>query len=280
MEEIIFLGTGSASSVNFYNSCFALRKGNEYMLVDGGGGKEIFMQLAKAKISFKSIRHIFVTHNHIDHIIGVIWIIRKIAILMKDNKYDGIEEDDKVGYDEGVDINIYAAAETIDAIRILSKLTLAKTQSDFIDKRIILNIVKDRECIEILEEDFTFYDVKAKKEKQYGFKLTMKNGKILVCNGDEPCAEENFDLLQNADYLVHEAFCLDSEKEEKEPYKKAHVTAKDVCDIANRLNIKNLILFHISSEDALGRKEKYISENEDHYNGNLFIPNDLERIEL
>lgn len=38
MEKIIFLGTGSGSSLSFYNSCFALKKDNRYMLVDGGGG--------------------------------------------------------------------------------------------------------------------------------------------------------------------------------------------------------------------------------------------------
>ena len=33
MEKIIFLGTGAGSTLNFYNSCFAMKKVNEYFLV-------------------------------------------------------------------------------------------------------------------------------------------------------------------------------------------------------------------------------------------------------
>lgn len=79
MEKIILLGTGSASSIKFYNACFVLQKGKENMLIDGGGGINILEQLDKANIPIESIHNIFVTHNHIDHIIGIIWIIRKLA---------------------------------------------------------------------------------------------------------------------------------------------------------------------------------------------------------
>lgn len=71
MEKIIFLGTGAGSTLNFYNSCFAMKKVNEYFLVDGGGGINILDKLNKANIPIKSIKNIFVTHNHLDHITGV-----------------------------------------------------------------------------------------------------------------------------------------------------------------------------------------------------------------
>lgn len=267
MDKIIMLGTGAGIAIKFYNACFALQKDNEYMLIDGGGGINILEQLDKANIPIESIKNIFVTHNHIDHIIGIIWVIRKISIMMIFNNYD--EE-----------INIYASDVTIDAIRTISKLTLNSKQSAYLDNKIHLNVVKNREKLNILNESFTFYDVYATKEKQYGFRLETTNNRIVVCNGDETLNEKNYDLVKDADYLIHEAFCLDSQKDIKKPYEKGHGTAKDVCEIATKLNVKNLILYHISDEDVLNRKSKYMDENKKLFSGNLYVPNDLESIEI
>lgn len=267
MDKIIMLGTGAGSAIKFYNACFALQKGNEYMLIDGGGGINILEQLDKANIPMKSIKNIFVTHNHIDHIIGIIWVIRKLTIMMLFNNYDEV-------------INIYASDVTIDAIRTLCKLTLNSKQSAYLDNKIHLNVVKDREKINILDDTFTFYDVHATKEKQFGFRIDTSNNKIIVCNGDESLNINNFDLVKNADYLIHEAFCLDSQKEIKKPYEKGHGTAKDVCEIATKLNVKNLILYHISDEDTLNRKTRYIDENKNFFFRNLYVPNDLDIIDI
>lgn len=177
-------------------------------------------------------------------------------------------------------VNIYASDETINAIRTICSLTLSSSYLSFLDNKIILNVVSDREEVNILGNKFTFYDVKAKKEKQFGFRIDMDNNKVLVCNGDETLDKSNYDLVENADYLIHEAFCLEEEREEKKPYLKGHATSKDVCDIANSLNVKNLILYHIASEDVLNRKEKFISNNKKYFSGNLFVPNDLESIIL
>lgn len=267
MDKIIMLGTGSASSMNFYNACFALKKDDNYMLVDGGGGIRILEQLEKAHIPFNSIRNIFVTHNHIDHIIGVIWIIRKFGCEVLFNKYDG-------------ELNIYASDVTIDAIRTISKLTLNKKMSDFLDDKIHLITVHNREKINILGDEFTFFDTYASKELQYGFKVNATNNKVIVCSGDEPLNENNYDLVENADYLIHETFCLESEKDIKKPYEKGHGTAKDVCDVATKLNVKNLILYHIKDDDLLNRKKRYLKENKDYFDGNLFIPDDFDVIEV
>ena len=267
MEEIIMLGTGAGRSIKFYNACFALKCNEEYFLVDGGGGVNILAQLKKANIPVTSIKSMFVTHNHIDHIIGIIWIIRELAIKMRS---DGLEEE----YD------IYASDVTIDAIRTIAGLVLTSKLNSFIDDKIRLHVVGDREKLTILGQTVTFYDVNAKKEKQFGIRVDTNNGKKLVCNGDESLDKSNFDLVQNVDFLIHEAFCLESEKEQKKPHKKGHGTAKDICEIAEKLNVKNLILYHISSDDVEGRQESYLNENKSYFSGKLYIPNDLDRIQV
>lgn len=38
MQKIIMLGTGMGSTVNLFNTCFALKNDDEYFLIDTGGG--------------------------------------------------------------------------------------------------------------------------------------------------------------------------------------------------------------------------------------------------
>ena len=66
--KLTILGTGNAKVTRCYNTCFTLKEGNEYFMVDGGGGNTILKHLEDAGIDWKEIGTIFVTHKHIDHL--------------------------------------------------------------------------------------------------------------------------------------------------------------------------------------------------------------------
>ena len=53
MEKLIVLGTGNATVTKCYNTCFALKKENEYLLVDAGGGKSNIINFRKQKYKIK-----------------------------------------------------------------------------------------------------------------------------------------------------------------------------------------------------------------------------------
>ena len=50
--------------------------------------------------------------------------------------------------------------------------------------------------------------------------------------------------------------------------------------MAKKLCVKNLILYHIKDEDVAQRKTKYLEENKKYFDGNLYVPNDLDIIEI
>ena len=77
--KLTMLGTGNALVTECYNTCFAIENDKRYFLVDGGGGNTILRQLKHANIDWKNIKDIFVTHKHVDHMMGVIWMIRAIC---------------------------------------------------------------------------------------------------------------------------------------------------------------------------------------------------------
>ena len=79
MDKIIMLGTGNGGTIDLYNTCFAVQNENGNFLIDTGGSIEIIKRLNQADIDYKSIRHIFISHSHTDHILGIFWLFKKIS---------------------------------------------------------------------------------------------------------------------------------------------------------------------------------------------------------
>ena len=55
---------------------------------------------------------------------------------------------------------------------------------------------------------------------------------------------------------------------------------KDACELAEKLGVKNLLLYHTEDRNLTKRKVLYQEEGTEYYHGNLFIPDDLESIKL
>lgn len=265
--ELIMLGTGHAMVTKCYNTCFTIKNNDEYLMVDAGGGNGIFNQLEKAKIPYTGIHNMIVTHGHTDHVLGVIWIIRKIASLMSDKKYDR-------------EFNIYCHDELIKMITAFCKFTLPHKLLQFIGNGICLHEVADGEQINIMDMQLQFFDIASTKQKQFGFHAVLPNGNTLACLGDEPYNETNRIYVENCDWMLSEAYCLYADKDIFKPYEKHHSTALDAGKLAERLNIKNLVLYHTEDTNLAERKTHYTNEAKTVFSGNVFVPEDLEKIQL
>ena len=120
--------------------------------------------------------------------------------------------------------------------------------------------------------------LKAKGPKQSGFECMLGKNK-LVFLGDEPLNPLLEERVKNAEYVMHEAFCLDSEKEIFKPYEKNHSTALSTAKVMQNLNVKNLILYH-TEETHHNKKELYEQEAKQVFSGNVFVPNEMEEFEI
>lgn len=268
MEKLIILGTGHAMTLNCFNTCFTLQnKEGENILVDTGGGLQILKQLRDANIDFRTIHNIILSHKHTDHILGLFWIIRYSEKFFSKDNYNG-------------NLNIYMHRELESTIRKIMLEVLPPKFSKLIDNRILFHIVEDKEEKEILNYHIKFLDIQAKKDRQFGFKTILENGKTFVFLGDETFDERLKEEVQNADWLLHEAFCMDAEAEIFKPYEKKHSTVKTASQIATSLNVKNLILYHASDNDLKNRKNDYTKEAQEYFKGNIYVPDDLDIINL
>lgn len=265
--ELIILGTGNALATRCYNTCFLLRQGSEYLLTDAGGGNGIMLQLERAGISYTDIKQMFVTHGHTDHVLGVVWIVRRVAMLMNSEAYTG-------------DFTIYCHDELAETIRTFCQLTLPGKLMRFMNQRILLREVKDAQQLPVAGMELEFFDIGSTKKKQFGFHATLADGQRLVCLGDEPCTERGKKYARGADWLLAEAFCLFEEREEFHPYEKHHSTAIDAGCVAQELGVSHLILYHTEDNYLDQRKERYTREARQVFSGTVFVPDDLEKIQL
>lgn len=265
--QLIMLGTGNAMVTKCYNTCFALQNGEEYFLVDAGGGNGILSQLEKIRISFLKIHTMFVTHGHTDHVLGVIWVIRKIASLMQNNTYQG-------------DFKIYCHDELINTIQTFCQMTLTPKFLKYLGNRIQLIEVKDHEQVEATGFQLSIFDIGSTKAKQFGFQAILPDGQKLVCLGDEPYNKMNRSYVEGCDWLLCESFCLYADRDIFKPYEKHHSTALDAGKLAEELHIKNLVLYHTEDKNLSTRKVRYTEEAKQNFSGNVYVPDDLEIIEL
>lgn len=263
--KLTMLGTGHAVVTRCYNTCFVLEENQEYFLVDGGGGNTLLRQLERAHIDLKDIHTIFVTHKHLDHLTGIFWMLRMVLSMMAAQRYEG-------------NLVIYSHDEVIDILEDMVYRLFSEKMTQFVGNRVVLQKVNDQEKKMIIGHEVTFFDIHSTKAKQFGF--TMKyNDQRLTCLGDEPYHDHEKQYVENATWLMHEAFCLYSQRDIYKPYEKHHSTVKDACLLANEMNVENLILYHSEDDNILKRKQLYRQEGSI-YKGKLYIPDDLEVITL
>lgn len=268
--QITMLGTGNATVSQIYNTCFVLQTPSTLMLVDAGGGNGILAQLKKIHVQISDIHHLFVTHAHTDHVLGGIWVIRMVA---QCKGYEGL-------------LHVYGNDKVIKVIKTIIDMILTKKQLAKVAERVVFHQLEDGDCFEVGDMKLECFDIQSTKEKQFGFRAELPSSDesdkplVLACLGDEPYNEQNRRYIVGADWMMCEAFCLYADRDTFKPYEKCHSTALDAGKLAEELGVKNLILYHTEEKTLANRKENYTREAAENFKGRIFVPDDLEVIEL
>ena len=256
-------GAGAGGACGAGSPCF---------LVDAGGGNGVMTQLERAGVDWRRVSDLFITHTHIDHVLGAVWMLRLVCHHLNEGDYES-------GF------TIWGNDQVIAALEELAHLLLRPQETRFLGNGVRLRAVSDGEAHVILGRKTTFFDIRSAGAKQFGFAMEMERladhrPRTFVCCGDEPMNEANRAYVEGAEWLVHEAFCLDSEVARYNPHPINHGTVVEACATAQRLGVRNLVLYHTEDDDLLHRKERYTAEGRRCFSGNLYVPDDLEAFEL
>ncbi len=264
---LTMLGTGHALVTQIFNTCFTIKSDHTLLLTDTGGGNGILRQLQDSGTNLRNLEHLFITHAHTDHLLGAPWVLRSIAGLIRSGQHRG-------------HFTVYSHAKVLQILNYMLAELFSKRDREICQKHVQLQEIAEGQAIAM--GDFTLipFDIHSTKATQYGYRLTLPDGKVVVCLGDEPFNELCRPYAENADYLLCEAFCLKKEEEVYHPYQKNHSTAWDAGCHAADLKARNLVIYHTEEDNLSNRQASYFREAAENFKGPIYIPDDLDSIEL
>ncbi|SIN70979.1 ribonuclease Z [Algoriphagus halophilus] len=270
--EVTILGNTSSIPVHGRNhTSQVIRFGQELLLLDCGEGTQ--MQLRKYKIKTSRINHIFISHLHGDHYLGLIGLLSSYNLSKRTSPLTiygppGLNDiittnfrwsNTKLGYPltfvqtstEGSNILLDAPSFTVSSFPL--KHRLPTTGFLITEKPGLRSLIKKK-----LEENPIPVD--AIQSLRLGNNFMMENGNLIqVSEYTYPmhsmrkyafCSDTIFDpsitkFLEQVDLLYHESTFLTAE--EARAAETFHSTSAQAAQIASLSGAKSLLLGHFSS---------------------------------
>ena len=291
--EIFFLGTSAGiPSKNRNMPCIAIRFDGYVYLFDVGECCQ--KQLIKYKVGYGSIRNIFITHTHMDHFLGVYGLIETLR-MTTDIKFEELNIHAPKGFSELLlnrwdFINVEKIRQgTIKRIKDV-EIKAFKTKHN---GRSYGFVVEEKERIKFDVKKAEYFGIKGKMFRRIeekgeliikGRKIKLEEiskkikGRKIVYTGDTAYCENTIRFAKDSDILIHEATF--EEALEEEARKTAHSTTKDAAIIAEKANVKTLVLTHISARYKEEDEEKLKKEAEKYFSGKVVVAKDGLKIEI
>lgn len=277
--KVTVLGSSSAIPTSSrFTSAQIVNLSERFFLFDCGEATQI--QLRKFKIKFSKINHIFISHLHPDHYLGIFGLISSFALMGRKNTLhiycfkelkELIDIQFKYYYGSlGYRIEYHFLKNDVSEEIYNDNLLTIKTiplkhrvpTSGFLvaEKPKELNIKKDI---------IGYYNLSIKDIIQIkrGFDYVKENGEIIknIELTEAPVSPKSFaycsdtlynesiiEIIKNVDLLYHEATFLLSDR--KRAIETFHSTANDAATMAFKANAKKLLIGHFSA--------RYQSSNE------------------
>lgn len=294
--EITILGSGSATPTLERNPTSQYIYINErHFLIDCGEGTQ--MQLRKNKIRFQRISHIFISHLHGDHYLGLVGLISSFHLLGRKNE---LHVFGPAPLKELIFAHLKASKTYLQYplfIKEIDTKTPAVLHEDKVVKVTSFPLKHRIPCVgyridelerepNVKKEAIEKYNLGVEQIKlaKEGKDITLENGEIVANSlitseppkprsysfcSDTMFAPEIVSFIQNSTALYHEATFLESMKQRaKQTF---HSTAKQAAEIAKMASVKQLYLGHFSTRYK--ETESFLEEAKEEFS-NVFIVHD------
>ena len=311
MIEMQFLGTSAgipSKSRNVTGLVLRLLPLKDQILVDCGEASQ--HQLMRSSFSITRIKHIFITHMHGDHTLGLPGLLASRSLL---GSLEPVSVTGPVGIKKFLQDSLEATFCNLDFDLVFHEIKDGEQLESEIpgfkvsSVRLNHNIPSYAYRFEQLKPHRTFLVEKAKslgipegpiyKELQQGKRITLDDGRsyngedfltepkkplVLIVGGDNVDPKLIYPVLKQADVFVHEATYTQGDFE-KLPRKLLHSTVEQVAKIAEEAKVRNLVLTHFSPryhEPSLDSFTQIKNLAKEHFSGQLFLADDLAKFEL
>jgi ribonuclease Z len=257
VKGITFLGTGDSLNPERAQTSVAVPlAGDEGMLIDASSGTVLLGRLEAAGIPLESVRHVFVSHRHFDHVGGLAPLLIGLAALPE------------------ASLTVHAASKTLRALRGYLALTIPGAE-DWLGKRLDWHELVPGRPTEIAETEITPFLMNHGLEC-VGFRVAQADSVAVFAVDTRPCPEvvEN---ASGADLLVHDTYGPQSEAEKA--HAMGHSTATDAGEAARAASALRLVLTHLRASRFVD-PQALVAEAESAFGGPVKAAEDLDTIDL
>lgn len=258
MAQVTFLGTGAAFSTRRRTNVALLVQEGEFNLVIECG-PTILYQLDRASTAPDQISHLFVSHRHGDHILGLPMFLLMCSLGGVPRPLTVLGGSDVIRVAK--DLAHLVFPELDGRLEHVSWVELTPSKGDRItlSSHIKLSTLPMRHSpgVPVLGLRLDFED----------------SGCSLVYTGDTSYNEKVIDFASGCDLLIHEANYSETLDPDLDISDKGHSTAREVGEIAARAGCRTLALVHLSPDYA-GCEAQVRAEAAREFSGQIIVPND------
>jgi len=270
--NLTILGSsGALPAIGRFPTSQYLEIQNRHFLIDCGEGAQI--QLARLQISIHKIDHIFISHLHGDHYLGLMPLLFSMhlhkrstdlhlysppgldEIITLQLKYSKSVLNYKIIYHPFTPTKVHRLFEdealTAETIPLIHKLDCAgflfkeKTKQRRIIKEKLIDGIKLQHIVALKTGADIFDDNGRLLYKNEDFTLPPRPSLSYAYCSDTAWNEPMIDQITNVDLLYHEATFLQADLNKAVETK--HSTAAQAAEIAKRAQAKKLVIGHFSA---------------------------------
>lgn len=270
MDRLIILGCGSALPTSVRNpTAQVLDNFGRYFLIDCGEGTQ--SRLRENKISFEKITHIFISHLHGDHFLGLPGLLSTMQLLGRKrglklfgpkDLWELLQFQFKVSKTY---FNFDLTFEAVEEERVLFTDKSLKVRSIKLNHRIEsfgfvfeelpkqrrINGLAAKEAgvphffMSNLREGEDYVDDSGKIYSNQELTLDPKKSNSYAFCGDNRIKKDFHEKLVGVNHVYHEATFLHKELDRAK--KTYHSTVQEACELGAQLKLDQLILGHYSA---------------------------------
>jgi ribonuclease Z len=265
--RVVFLGTGGALNPERYQAAMLVQAGARSVLLDVGGGLGIVRRLLACEVDPASVRHVFLSHRHIDHVGGLEPLLMYVFY---------------AAFRAGAPpprVDVHALAGSSTAIR--ATLAAADASGEKVFGERLSWRTPNAGVAEPIDGGMTLTLVPVDHLPPTGDAagcVVNAGGVRIVYSGDTRPCNALVEAARGADLLIHEVGGTEARAEVL--HRVGHSTAADAGGVAARAGVRALAMFHmpapvwVSPEDMLAEARRHAPGVE------VFLSEDGQRLTL
>lgn len=252
MAQIVFLGVGGAMAYAPADNHTAMLVCADASTILLDSGPTIMRQLELAGVGVEDLTHVYISHQHGDHILGLPMVLLNRVLFWPE-----------------LPLTLMAAPDVLEASRTIVALAYPDLMQRMVATIRFVPLVTESASLQLpFDASMTYRLAPGQHSVQtWAIRLGLSSGQSLVVSGDTGPAEQVTRLAAGATVLVHDSYHLTPPADGSQ----LHSTAGQVGELARKAGVRSVVLVH-RKDTSIQAAASYRAMAAKHFGGEILVP--------